>query len=182
MKPWPHRSDSNEGRTAMRAEFVVLVLILNVALIGMLALFASRAGADVPIVPSGRSFICTPTAVWDGDGPIWCAEGPRVRLNAIAARELDGSCRQGHPCPRASGIAARDHLVSLLGHRVGRLRHGHITVNGPPLRCYSTGSAGGERTAARCVSRQYGDVGCRMVRDGFALEWRRYGEACPDRY
>ena len=44
------------------------------------------------IVPAGQSFNCTPTAVWDGDGPIWCAEGPHIRLSGIAAREMDGSC------------------------------------------------------------------------------------------
>src|SRR4028118_43364 len=52
-------------------------------------------------------FICTPVEVWDGDGPIWCAEGPRVRLAGIAARELDETCRPGHPCPRARGRRAR---------------------------------------------------------------------------
>ena len=31
--------------------------------------------ASVPMVPAGETFACTPTAVWDGDGPIWCAEG-----------------------------------------------------------------------------------------------------------
>ncbi len=26
------------------------------------------------VVPTGQSFTCTPVAVWDGDGPVWCAE------------------------------------------------------------------------------------------------------------
>lgn len=46
--------------------------------------------------------------VWDGDGPIWCAQGLRVRLAWIAARDIDGTCPRGHPDPKASGIAARD--------------------------------------------------------------------------
>lgn len=37
-------------------------------------------------VAQGTSFTCTPTRVWDGDGPIWCAEGPKIRLAGIAAR------------------------------------------------------------------------------------------------
>lgn len=53
------------------------------------------------IVAAGLVFLCTPTLVADGDGPVWCAEGPRIRLAGIAARELDGTCRPGHPCPRA---------------------------------------------------------------------------------
>lgn len=40
------------------------------------------------VIPAGQSFQCTPTRVWDGDGPIWCAEGPHVRLSGIAAREM----------------------------------------------------------------------------------------------
>lgn len=130
------------------------------------------------IVAAGLAFTCTPLAVWDGDGPIWCAEGPHVRLQAIAAREMDETCRAGHPCPRASGRAARDHLVSLLGRPVGTMRYGHIAIEGPPLQCTSFGLAGGNRTAARCVSPVHGDIGCRMVVDGYALEWRRYGRVC----
>jgi endonuclease YncB( thermonuclease family) len=48
--------------------------------------------AAISIVPAGQTFQCTPTRVWDGDGPIWCGEGPRIRLSGIAAREMDGSC------------------------------------------------------------------------------------------
>ena len=59
--------------------------------------------------------VCTPIAVFDGDGPIWCDEGPKIRLAGIAAREIDGTCRPHHPCPDASGIEARDALVLLLG-------------------------------------------------------------------
>jgi endonuclease YncB( thermonuclease family) len=40
------------------------------------------------IIAAGATFACTPIAVWDGDGPVWCAEGPRIRLHGIAAREV----------------------------------------------------------------------------------------------
>lgn len=134
----------------------------------------SISSAQVPIVPNGQTFTCTPTHVWDGDGPVWCKEGPRVRLAGIAARELDGSCSPGHPCPAAGGIEARDALVTLLGKRKGTSRHGHIKITGPALTCRSDGSAGGNRTAAWCVSPQHGDISCAMVRGGWALRWDRY--------
>lgn len=63
------------------------------------------------IVPASQEFTCTPTRVWDGDGPIWCEEGPRIRLTGIATRELDGTCREDQPCPDASGERARNALV-----------------------------------------------------------------------
>lgn len=149
---------------------------LRVITLGLVALSLqpADASADVPIIPEGQAFVCTPTHVWDGDGPIWCAEGPRVRLSGIAAREIDGSCRSGHPCPQADGVDARDALVAFLGDARGVGRHGHILVTGPTVRCRSDGSAGGNRTAAWCNSPVVGDINCAMVREGWALRWKRF--------
>lgn len=128
-------------------------------------------------VAAGASFTCTPTRVWDGDGPIWCAEGPKIRLAGIAAREIDGSCRQHHPCPRAAGRGARDQLVRLLGGSRGTTSSGHILVRSPALRCRSKGSGKGSRTAAWCMSSSAGDLSCAMVRSGYALAWKEHGGA-----
>ncbi len=127
--------------------------------------------AVLAIVASGSSFTCTVTRVWDGDGPIWCAEGPKIRLAGIAAREIDGSCRRGHPCPHASGVGARDKLVELLGGAAGTTSTGHIVVRGPLLRCRSMGSGKGDRTAAWCRTATGMDLNCAMVASGYALRW-----------
>jgi endonuclease YncB( thermonuclease family) len=126
------------------------------------------------IVAAGTLFTCTPVRVWDGDGPVWCAEGPRLRLSGIAAREMDGSCRTGQPCPEASATLARDTLVRILGTPVGRSSEGHVLVRARPLRCVSVGSGRGSRTAAWCVTSTGVDVSCAMVRSGTALRWPRY--------
>jgi endonuclease YncB( thermonuclease family) len=126
------------------------------------------------IVPSGQAFTCTPIRVWDGDGPIWCAEGPHVRLSGIAAREMDGTCNSNQPCPDASAIDARDALVRSLGRATGYSAEGHVLVSGPALRCTSVGGAGGSRTAAWCTSPKSGDVSCAMVQGGWVLRWDRY--------
>lgn len=131
--------------------------------------------ATALIVPAGQVFACTPVRVWDGDGPIWCAEGPRVRLAAIGARELDGSCRRRQPCPKMSGVAARDVLVRLLGGARGMTRDGHVIVAGPRLRCRSAGSARGDRTAAWCALPGGRDVSCALVTAGAAARWRYFG-------
>jgi endonuclease YncB( thermonuclease family) len=128
----------------------------------------------VSVVPADQTFDCTPTAVWDGDGPIWCAEGPHVRLSGVAAREMDGSCSPGHPCPVAGPKDARDHLASLVGTPGGFLRTGHVKITGPTMHCRSAGGAGGNRTAAFCISPKSGDISCAMVRDGYAARWDRY--------
>lgn len=126
------------------------------------------------VVPAGQTFQCTPTRVWDGDGPVWCAEGPRLRMAGIAARESDGSCRTNQPCPSASADQARDALVAVIGTRRGMAREGHVLVTGPTMTCRSDGSARGSRTAAWCTSPRGGDVSCAMVRTRTVLVWPRY--------
>lgn len=137
--------------------------------------------AAVITIPAGQQFTCTPVKVYDGDGPVWCAEGPRLRLAGIAAREMDGSCRSNQPCPAASAETARDTLVRLLGTPTFRERDGHIRVRpAAALRCVSTGPAVGKRTGAWCVSPTAGDISCRMVQSGAALVWRQFwrGHTC----
>ncbi len=121
-----------------------------------------------------------PTRVWDGDGPVWCAEGPRLRIAGIAAREANGTCRLKQPCPTATAEQARDALVDVVGTRRGVTREGHILVNGPTMTCRSAGSAGGSRTAAWCTSPRSGDVSWAMVQSRTVLVWQRYwrGHRC----
>ena len=172
---------------ADRPRRLPLLLVAAALLAGCDAVPSAAAGdASGPVVPegpgsgaeaiaaAGTSFDCTPTRVWDGDGPIHCAEGPRIRLSGIAAREADGSCRPGHPCPASSAEAARDSLVALVGRRLAVAATGHTMVEGPTLRCTSEGSAGGKRTAAWCVSPTAGDLSCAMVASGTVLKWDRY--------
>lgn len=146
-----------------------------------LASITYTATQSTPIVSAGATFTCTPTAVWDGDGPIWCAEGPKIRVAGVAAREMDGSCSRNHPCPSVSGTEARDRLVRLMGGPRGRLPTGHIVVRSAPMTCRSDGSAGGSRTAAWCTSPLFGDLSCAVVRTGGALAWQRYwrDHRCP---
>jgi len=126
------------------------------------------------VITAGQGFACTPVSLWDGDGPFLCAEGPRVRLAGIAAREMDGSCRSNQPCPDASAEAARDTLAQLLGTPAGTTSDSHIRlINAPTLRCLSTGSAGGKRTGAWCYGPQ-GDISCRLVQARVVKVWPRY--------
>ena len=129
------------------------------------------------VVPAGQTFRCTPTRVWDGDGPVWCAEGPRLRIAGIAARETDGTCRTNQPCPAATAEQARDALVAVVGIPRGVAPEGHVLVAGPMMTCRSEGGAGGSRTAAWCTSPRGGDVSCAMLRTRTVLAWPRYWRA-----
>lgn len=105
------------------------------------------------------TFRCTVTGVHDGDGPIYCAEGPKIRLQAIAARETDETCRPGHPCPAASGAAATAALRRL--------------ALGKVLRCEATGTSY-SRVTAWCSTAKGVELNCAMVRGGTVAYWRRY--------
>lgn len=130
--------------------------------------------AAASIVPANYQFKCTPTHVYDGDGPVWCAEGPKIRISGIAAREMDGTCRSNQPCPRATAEQARDQLVQIFGGPRGKIQTGHIIVKAAPMTCLSVGGAGGSRTAAWCKLASGNDLSCVMVRTGTVLVWPKF--------
>ena len=145
-----------------------------IALVGWNFLPPADAPAVTPIIPTGGTFQCTPTLVWDGDGPVFCAEGPKLRIAGVAAREMDGTCRPNQPCPTAGAIQARDRLVQILGGAKGTAADGHIMVRSATMACISNGSAGGSRTGAWCTSPIFGDLSCAVLRAGGAVRWPRY--------
>jgi endonuclease YncB( thermonuclease family) len=122
------------------------------------------------LAAAGALFACTLVAVYDGDGPIWCEEGTRIRLKDIAAREMDNTCRPGHPCPRASGEQARDALVNLLGGPRGTMRTGHVRVRYPTIQCRSHGQ-NQHREIASCRLTDGRDLSAAMVQTGTVLPW-----------
>ena len=143
--------------------------LTKVAIAVIASNFLPPGKADAQIAPAGQIFACTPTAVWDGDGPIWCAEGPKVRIAGVAAREIDDSCKSNQPCPSMSRVSARDRLVRLLGGAKGRRYEGHIVARSAAMQCQSEGSAGGSRTAAWCRSPSVDDLSCSVVLAGGAV-------------
>ena len=119
-------------------------------------------------------FMCTPIAVYDGDGPVHCREGQKLRIAGIAAREMDGSCRPGHPCPRSSAVDARAALVNLLGGPRGRWNTGHIVVKYPTMKCRNVGQSY-DRVVASCTLRDGRDLGGAMLATRTVLPWRPRG-------
>jgi len=123
------------------------------------AIVSAVAPAARPQAQPSSTFTCTVTRVHDGDGPIWCAEGPKVRLTAIAARELDGTCNEGHPCPAASAQAAQQALWRL--------------ARGQKLRCEATGMSY-KRVTAWCWRQDGVELNCAMVKTGTVLRWEKF--------
>lgn len=135
------------------------------------ALLSALVFASVLLMPLPESeashanaFSCTVTGVHDGDGPIYCTDGTKIRLHAIAAREIDGSCRPGHPCPAASAESARAALRSL--------------ALGQTLSCVATGTSY-DRVTAICDREDGRELNCEMVRQGYAERWNRFARETP---
>jgi endonuclease YncB( thermonuclease family) len=114
--------------------------------------------AALQVTDGGPTFSCSVASVTDGD-TLRCADGTRVRLHAVAAREKDETCSPGHPCPAASGAAATAQLASL--------------VSGQTLRCSKIGTSY-NRVTAICRNESGTEVNCAMVRSGAAVVWERY--------
>ena len=112
---------------------------------------------------NGRHFTCQVSSVTDGD-TLRCADGQRVRLHAVAARETDETCSVGHPCPSASGASAKAELRRL--------------VQSGALSCQAIGQSYG-RVTAICRTSAGHEVNCAMIRSGTTVIWDRFNREAP---
>lgn len=142
---------------------IAIALIIAAALVFILANVIGDRAVKRYDTAAGRQFPCTVISVYDGDGPINCAEldleGKQVlvRLRGIEAREMDNSC-QAPVCPSATGAEAKAHLTRLA---IGRLQ------------CESFGPSY-DRVDSACVNPMDQDISCEMVRSGTAARWEQY--------
>jgi endonuclease YncB( thermonuclease family) len=150
-------------RSRVGAGGLVIGVIVAAALvfIGFSVLQSIRP--DEVNIAAGSDFSCTVLSVYDGDGPINCAEVDgqgrqvTVRLRGIEAREPDNSC-QVDICPPMSGEEAKATLTRLA---VGRLQ---CTSFGPSY----------NRVDASCRNPGGVDISCELIRTGAAVRWPEY--------
>lgn len=152
--PRPRRSRRFGSRAWLLAAILVL---LGLAIDRSHDPTAAQQPEQEPVA-TGQLFRCNVQHVHDGD-TLRCADGTRIRLNAIAARERDGSCSRGHPCPQASAEASRRALSAL--------------ALGEKLLCHATGKSY-NRVTAWCWTESAVEISCAMVRGGHAAYWARY--------
>ena len=157
---------------------LTLVLILIVAL-GYLAkqvwpeqvqkietqLAAFTGLGSAPSAPpiAEADFSCRVAKVNDGD-TLRCADGTRVRLHAVAARESDETCSSNHPCPTASAASATQALNRI--------------AMGKTLSCLQTGTSY-NRITAICWTPQGVEVNCAMIQSGTTVVWERFNRENP---
>lgn len=164
------------GRHKRRAWGFAGVVAAVMAIAFSLAFYWPRAGMsgltgqslasieDGNSSPATRgSLSCAVAYINDGD-TLRCREGTRIRLHAVAARENDGSCSTGHPCPSASAAAATAELRRL--------------ASGRTITCQPTGRSH-NRITAICWTASGEEINCSMIRSGTAVLWDRFNREEP---
>lgn len=110
-------------------------------------------------------FPCTVIRVHDGDGPLWCAEGMKIRIAGIQAPDFDTAppChdrrRVNYRCDNAAAERSRQVVEGLTLHRRLRCR--------PVALSY-------RRIVARCTLRDGRSLSCAVLAAGGAVRWDRY--------
>lgn len=155
------RHKKSRIKSSQPIELYILALILMALTFGGGMLAIGRFSvASTPSISeiAGEHFSCRVSSVHDGD-TLRCSDGTRVRLHAVAARELDETCSPGHPCPAATGAAAKYALTDL--------------ALGKTLDCEPTGTTY-NRIAAICTTPENLEINCAMVERGYAVIWEKF--------
>lgn len=155
---WPRGRSKRSNAKFVGAVFLIAGVVLFATLMWPRSADLVSAQASGP----AYDFACDVAYVNDGD-TLRCQDGTRVRLHAIAARETDGSCSPGHPCPTASASMSRAALTELAGRRIT---------------CIQTGTSY-ERVTAICRNTSGVEINCAMVQTGAALIWDRFNRQEP---
>jgi endonuclease YncB( thermonuclease family) len=158
----PHASlGSDRSTKRIDPQVLLLAVLLFFGVFGAGSLYlqsAWRTSGGTVAIASTTKFTCEVAHITDGD-TFRCADGTRVRLSGVAARESDGTCRPGHPCPAASAEAATAAL--------------HNIASGQVVVCRAVGETYG-RVAAFCRRQDGLDLSCAMMQTGTVKKWWRY--------
>jgi len=116
---------------------------------------------------STTPFSCTVTRVHDGDGPLWCSNGIKVRIAGVQAPDFKSAspCRAADPrrvnyrCDNAAAKRSQQIVERLVLRRT--------------LRCEATGKSY-SRVVARCMLPDGRSLSCAAIASGAAVRWDRY--------
>lgn len=112
-------------------------------------------------------FVCAVVRVHDGDGPLWCANGIKVRIAGVQAPDYEDAepCRRrdasraNYTCDNAAADRSRQIVERLV------LRQ---SLNCQPMgRSYA-------RVVARCTLPDGRSLSCAVIAAGAAVRWDRY--------
>jgi len=110
------------------------------------------------------TFSCTVTRVHDGDGPLWCSNGIKVRIAGFQAPDFESAspCRVADPrrvnyrCDNAAAQRSQQIVEHLVLRSV--------------LRCEAIGKSYA-RVVARCTLPDGRSLSCAVIASGAATRW-----------
>ena len=110
------------------------------------------------------AFDCRVVRVHDGDGPLWCATGQKVRIAGVQAPDFESAepCRVGKPSYVCSNERARRSQQI-----VERITLGRTMRCQPADRSWS-------RVVARCTLPDGRSLSCAVIAAGAAVRWDSY--------
>jgi endonuclease YncB( thermonuclease family) len=113
---------------------------------------------------AGTPFTCYVTKVHDGDGPLWCRNGPKVRIAGVQAPDFESAepCRQsraGYVCSDSRARASQQIVERMVLHR--------------QLNCVAI-EPSYNRMVARCSLPGGRDLSCAVIAAGAAARWDTY--------
>lgn len=121
------------------------------------------------MVASLSTFSCEVIRVHDGDGPLWCRNGVKVRVAGIQAPDYESA----QPCRTDRANYVCDDRAAAASQRVAQRLTLHRRLTCQPVdRSY-------KRVVARCTLPDGRSLSCAMLAVGAATRWdtywRRYG-------
>ncbi len=120
--------------------------------------------ALVAAATSPAPFPCTVVKVHDGDGPLWCREGPKVRIAGVQAPDFESAS----PCRTKRANYVCSNTKARASQRiVERLTLGRTMSCLPVDKSYS-------RVVARCTLPDGRSLTCATLAAGAAVRWDQY--------
>lgn len=119
------------------------------------------------LMAASAPFSCTVIHVHDGDGPLWCANGTKVRIAGVQAPDYQSAepCRRADPsrsdyvCDDVAAGQSQKNVERLVLHRT--------------LTCRPMGMSY-KRVVARCTLADGRSLSCLVIASGAAVRWDRY--------
>jgi endonuclease YncB( thermonuclease family) len=116
------------------------------------------------IVVAAASFSCTVTRVYDGDGPLWCDNGIKIRVAGIQAPDFENT----EPCRRAREYYVCNNASARRSQQIVQAITLHKTLVCEPVdRSYG-------RVVVRCALSDGRSLSCAILMAGAATRWNRY--------
>lgn len=113
------------------------------------------------------AFTCDVVRVHDGDGPLWCRNGMKVRVAGIQAPDFESA----EPCRRQDASRANYTCDDGAAERSRRIVE-RLVLN-RTLACQAIGKSY-KRVVARCVLPDGRSLSCATIAAGAAVRWDRY--------